>query len=301
MIWVPGACVFSLFRNIQYKFPSSLWPRDLFSQHLSPQVAVKPCSSRRVWWAYQKRQSISGLLLEFPTPGVSRIVPSELCPFIFDVWASSISALLISLQSSFRFHNWTPFGEVSCCRRKEGCRGHGWEKSLWLVEIIKENCHFLGHKEIHFLLPKTKSERAFPLFSPVVPRDRRAVRASRKFTSPSATLVALQIQGHKILVNSTAETKPKPLNAQKSMSIIYRLKVSVQLLKLPLSSSFSADIISTVGIQPHGRITSDRGQGGSGCNISTRAGGKWQWMPNAHFLFFLKEASHCFLILMCRP
>ena len=48
-------------------------------------------------------------------------------------------------------------------------------------------------------------------------------------------------------------------------------------------------------IQPHVRITSDRGQGGSGCNISTRAGGKWQWMQNAHFLFFLKEASHCFL------
>jgi hypothetical protein len=51
-------------------------------------------------------------------------------------------------------------------------------------------------------------------------------------------LVALKTQNIQSLQIPLQRRSPKPLNARKSVSIIYPFKVSVQLLKLPLSSSF---------------------------------------------------------------
>lgn len=95
-------------------------------------------------------------------------------------------------------------------------------------------------KETHFLLPNIKGpERAASFCSRQMFQETTAQCGHLgDVLSQELLLAALKIQNIKPLQIPLQRQSPEPFNAQKSVSIICRFKASVQLLKLPLSSSF---------------------------------------------------------------
>lgn len=140
------------FLHLEIQSTNCPLPSDLltlFSQHPSPGVGIKPCSSGRVSWAHQKTGSMGqagafvGSFLGFPTHRV--FLMNSLCSIpssLVSEFQASPPCFITVLSPPLNSRHWNLFREVSQCRRKGNAKGCEWVKSLWWVEIIKEDCHF---------------------------------------------------------------------------------------------------------------------------------------------------------------
>lgn len=134
VIWVPGACVFSLLRNTEDKLPSPLWLMTI-SPAPFPWGWNKVCSSRKECWAHQKKRGTTGSSWSIcgVPPWVSNL---QRLPVFFHVCASGIPS------PRLHSHHGNLCGEAPRYRRKGNAKRPGVSTGSWLVGTIKEYGRF---------------------------------------------------------------------------------------------------------------------------------------------------------------